>query len=302
MTVSRLFLALVLLALCAHAARPSPAVVSAAPLPPAIIAVLDFGDTPTGRRAADELWGEMSARHEGTGFAQMNRGAARAAAKGAGYSGSLNLSLEEARDLAAALGCDFFFTGAADTVPRQPAGRPVHYESYASVFIVSGFTGRLVLWEHLSAEAATAAEAGNSLADKLRARAAVYVTSFHRARADERAEQRVRVESDTPVIEEVPDEKSPEAKNFRVPLPYRRLRPEYTEAASRVNAEAVVDALVELDAEGEVRGVEIVRWAGYGLDESVAQTIRQMHFRPALRDGQPVPVRALLRYNFRRPK
>jgi TonB family protein len=69
-----------------------------------------------------------------------------------------------------------------------------------------------------------------------------------------------------------------------------------------VNAEAVVDALVELDAEGEVRSVEIARWAGYGLDESVARTVRQMHFRAALRGGQPVPVRALLRYNFRRPK
>jgi outer membrane biosynthesis protein TonB len=44
-----------------------------------------------------------------------------------------------------------------------------------------------------------------------------------------------------------------------------------------------------------------VRWAGYGLNEAVIATVRQLHFRPALRDGQPVPIRVLLRYNFRRP-
>jgi hypothetical protein len=27
-----------------------------------------------------------------------------------------------------------------------------------------------------------------------------------------------------------------------------------------------------------------------------------MHFRPALREGKAIPVRVLLRYNFRRPK
>lgn len=278
-------------ALCASAARAAPR---------ATVAVLDFGDTPAGRRAADALDEDLRKRFPEFDYA--NRSLARAAAKGAGYTGSLNLALEEARDLAAALGCDFFLTGAADTVPRQPSGRPVHYESYASVFLVSAFTGRLVLWQHVSAEAATAAEAEKLFAARLRAAAGPFAEAFARARADEREEHRVRIERDTPVIEEVPEADAPEAKNFRTPLPYRRLRPEYTEAASRVNAEATVDALVELDEAGEVRSVEIVRWAGYGLDESVARTVRQMHFRAALRDGKPVPVRALLRYNFRRPK
>lgn len=294
MTKPRFFFALALVALCAPAAEAATRATT--------VAVLDFGDTQTGRRAADELWDALKTEQERAGFGRMSRGAARAAAKGAGYSGSLNLSLEEARDLSSAMGCDFFFTGAADTVPRQPSGRPVHYESYASVFLVSAFTGRLILWEHLSAEAATAAEAEKSLIGQLRARAADFVKAFNSARANERAEHRVAIERDTPVIEEVPADDAPEAKNFRTPLPYRRLRPEYTEAASRVNAEVVVDALVELDAGGEVRAVEIVRWAGYGLDESVARTVKQMHFRAALRDGKPVPVRALLRYNFRRPK
>ena len=91
-------------------------------------------------------------------------------------------------------------------------------------------------------------------------------------------------------------------QSFRLPLPYRRIRPPYPQAASRAEVEATVDALVELDEQGEVQSVEIVRWAGYGLDESVSTTIRQMHFRPALNAGAPVATRVLLRYTFRKPK
>jgi TonB family protein len=88
---------------------------------------------------------------------------------------------------------------------------------------------------------------------------------------------------------------------LREPAPYRRLRPNYTDAASRAEAEATVDALVEIGADGEVERVSIVRWAGFGLDEEVVSTIRRMHFRAAAHDGEPVAVRVLLRYNFRRP-
>ena len=97
------------------------------------------------------------------------------------------------------------------------------------------------------------------------------------------------------------DEGARANSDLREPAPYRRLHPTYTDAADRAEAEATVDAAVEIGSDGEVARVEIVRWAGFGLDESVASTIRQMHFRPATRDGEPVPVRVLLRYNFRKP-
>jgi TonB family protein len=105
-----------------------------------------------------------------------------------------------------------------------------------------------------------------------------------------------------PVIEEVPEETSPQAKGLRLPAPYRRLRPIYPETAARAEAEATVDVLVDIDAAGEVSRVEVVRWAGFGLDEASVHIIRQMHFRPAMRDGVPLPMRVLLRYNFQKPK
>jgi TonB family protein len=79
------------------------------------------------------------------------------------------------------------------------------------------------------------------------------------------------------------------------------VHPVYPETAARAEAEATVDVLVDLDAEGEVTRVEVMRWAGFGLDDSTVNTIRQMHFRPATRDGVPLPMRVLLRYNFQRP-
>ena len=102
------------------------------------------------------------------------------------------------------------------------------------------------------------------------------------------------------MIEEAPAEAS-EQSGLRLPRPYRRLRPAYPDSAARADAEGTVDVLLDLDKEGEVRNVQVVRWAGFGLDEATVNTVRQLHFFPALRAGAPIPIRVLLRYNFRKP-
>jgi TonB family protein len=104
------------------------------------------------------------------------------------------------------------------------------------------------------------------------------------------------------VIEEAPDdEKAAEVQGIRAPRPYRRLRPEYPQTAARAEAEATVDVVVDVGADGEVGDVQISRWAGFGLDESTIATVRQLHFFPAMKNGTPIPMRVLLRYNFRKP-
>ncbi|HYO99422.1 MAG TPA: energy transducer TonB [Pyrinomonadaceae bacterium] len=262
------------------------------------VAVLDLGGTDAGQRAADEL---ASALGKAPGFDLVNRSQARAAARGIGYGGSLNLTLQEARDLGAAIGCDFYFTGEAQTLRRTSTSRADYFESYASVFLVSAETGRLVLWEHFNAEAATPGEAEKHLLAELRVRASRYAEPISKARDAERRERQLAREREASAFEDVPEEGSPAAAGFRAPQPYRSLRPAYPDTAARAAAEATVDALVEVDAAGEVKDIEIVRWAGYGLNEAVISTVRRLHFRPAMRDGQAIPIRVLLRYNFRRP-
>lgn len=262
------------------------------------VAVLDLGETETGRRAADELFAALA---KTPNFDLVNRAQARAAARGTGYAGSLNLTLAEARDLGGAIGCEFYFTGEAQTLRRTSSARGDYFESYAALFLVSADTGRLILWEHFNAESATPVESEKNLLVELRARAARYGETISKAQAAERQARQLAREGEAGAFEDAPEEGSPAAVNFRAPQPYRSLRPSYPETAARVAAEATVDVLVEVDAAGEVKDIEIVRWAGYGLNEAVLGVVRQLHFRPATRDGRAIPIRVLLRYNFRRP-
>ena len=267
------------------------------------VALLDMGGTPTAARVTERLSKVMtSLRLRGTKLALLDRGMSAAAARGVGYAGSLNLTLAEARSLGAAVGCDFYLTGDAQTVRRSSSERPVYFEAYASVFVVSTRTGRLVMWNRPAAEADTAEGAEASLLAALEGRAQLYAGAAAIEAEREERERFATEEVETAsVLDLSTDEGATANKDLREPAPFRRLRPAYTDAAARAEAEATVDALVEIGADGEVSDVRVVRWAGFGLDEEVVTTVRRMHFRPAEREGEPVPVRVLLRYNFRKP-
>jgi TonB family protein len=266
------------------------------------VAVLDMGSTPTGARVTERVAKLLAPLDTETKLVVLDRGMSAAAARGGGYAGSLNLTLEEARSLGSALGCDFFLVGDAQTIRRSSSERPVYFESYASAFIISARTGRLVYWSRPTFTADTAEEAEAALLASLKPTAAGYALAVAKAAAQEEQE---RFEPPEPppasVIDLSTDEGAAANADLREPAPYRSLRPAYTDAAARAEAEATVDASVEIDADGRVGRVQVVRWAGYGLDEEVVATVRRMHFRPAERDGERIAVRVLLRYNFRKP-
>jgi TonB family protein len=268
---------------------------------PLILAVLDFGDSNTGRLAAEKLAANLKNEID---IGLMDRDQVRAAARGAGYAGSINLSLDDARNLGAALGCDFFVLGDAQTLRRSPSTGPAYFESYASIFVVSARTGRLVFWERPNLQDATPAAAEQALLSELsgfeaRRRPGI---AIRRAREAERGKRALTTDRRIPIIEEAPDDdKSAAAEGLRLPRPYRRLIPEYPESAAHAEAEATVDVLVDLDPRGDVTRVEVARWAGFGLDEATVDTVRQLHFFPAMRNGVAIPIRVLLRYNFRKP-
>lgn len=265
------------------------------------VSVLDLGATQFAQKSAEKLRERLRSTVE---LLVADADLARAAAKGIGYSGSLNLSVSEARDLGAALATDFYILGDAQTLRRSSSTRPVYYESYCSLFLVSARTGRLVMWDRPSVQSDQAAEAESVLSSTLLGVEMIHriVIAIRRAREDERVQRNLIATRDEPVIEEAPDdEKMALAQGLSLPRPYRRLRPDYPESAARAEAEATVDVLVDVRADGEVSDVQIARWAGFGLDETTVATVRQMHFFPAMKNGTPVPMRVLLRYNFRKP-
>jgi TonB family protein len=270
------------------------------------IAVLDVASTKASSRSVAAVrkgFGVSNPDQTAKEFELVDSDQAGAAARGADYQGSLNLELQQARDLGAAIGCDFYFLVAAQTVKRSPSSGADYFESFASVFIVSAITGRLVLWERPifrddAAEKSEKALLAFLSSDETRQR---YLVVIRRTLEDERAQRAAAVENTAPVIDVMSDEPSDGNAAVRAPRPYRRLKPPYPETAGTAEVEAIVDALVDIDARGEVSRVEIARWAGYGLDQSVLDTVKQMHFFPAMRDGVAIPMRVLLRYNFRKP-
>ena len=223
----------------------------------------------------------------------------RPALAGVGYDGSTNLSREDARRLGAALGCDFFIIGRAETLTRSEPDSQSYEETLIGLMIVDGRSGQLAVFD-LIAEKLTTREASFEGASKaLATRAPGYVDLMLAFRAARSRVQPLASSADDPV-EDVPEEGSARSIGFSPPEFLNRVKPEYTAEADRAGVSATVEATAVFHRDGRVGEVEIIRWAGYGLDESAARAIRQLKFKPAMRDGRAVSVRAVVRYNFRR--
>lgn len=265
---------------------------------PLALAILDFGDTRLGKLAPNLL----AARLSSPTVVIVDRDLTRSAARGVGYQNSLNLSLAEARDLGAAIGCDFYILGDAQTLRRSSPTGSSYYESYASLFLVSARTGRLIFWQRPKFEAATPELAEQELREHLSGdgQQRRYQVSLMRAEEDEKLQRELVTTHNSPVVDDASEEES-DAKGLRSPRPYRRLRPIYPDTAASADAVGTVDVLVELDKDGEVSHIDVARWAGFGLDEAALNTVKQLHFFPATKDGVPIPIQILLRYNFRNP-
>lgn len=205
-----------------------------------------------------------------------------------------NLTLAQAKNIGAAIGADFFLLVKAENLRRASLSKGEFYESYATVFMVSSRSGRLVFWRLNSFESDKKETAEKKLFDSVNSLATEIsekIKSINKKELNEKS---------TTHFERLPEENSAEAKNFRPPLPYKRMRPAYTTVANLYSIEATVDVEVDVGEKGEILNTEIVRWAGFGLDESAAENIRRMTWRPAERNGKSLPVRILVRYNFKK--
>ena len=75
-------------------------------------------------------------------------------------------------------------------------------------------------------------------------------------------------------------------------------KPVYTDEARAKKIEGDVLLQVVFTASGEVRVERVVQGLGYGLDQSAEAAARQIHFRPALQEGQPVDFSAIVHITF----
>jgi TonB family protein len=75
-------------------------------------------------------------------------------------------------------------------------------------------------------------------------------------------------------------------------------RPAYTDEARTKKIEGEVVLRVAFSAAGDVRVLQVERGLGYGLDQSAEVAARQIRFRPAQADGQPVDSIAFVLITF----
>ena len=218
------------------------------------------------------------------------------ALKGIGYGGSINLSVEEARGIGAAIGCDFFIIGKAESSTRSESANQSHEETFIGVIIVDGRSGRLALFDFILKRAATVEASQQDARQALAAKTPHYIKKL----LEFRTARESFVASKSETVEDIPDTQSVLAAGFKPPEFINRVKPEYTDEAARADITATVEANVVFQADGEVGEIEMIRWAGFGLDESAERAIRQLKFKPATRDNQAIHLRALIRYNFRR--
>ncbi|HMJ09501.1 MAG TPA: energy transducer TonB [Pyrinomonadaceae bacterium] len=219
------------------------------------------------------------------GFKILDRSMTETAYESSKPATPFNMTAAEAKSAALVIGCDAFILLRVETIRRSSFDRPEYYESVAAIYGVSGRTGELLFWDLASFEAAD-----QSAAESLRLASAKALGHSTGERIKTARPIEVR-----PSLEETPGMGAGETKP---PVPYRRIKPEYTRTAYLYGVRATVDIEADIDESGKITRTAIVRWAGYGLDESVAAAVKSMNWRPAMRGAKPLPMRVLLRYNF----
>ncbi len=200
-----------------------------------------------------------------------------------------NLSTSDARRIGNVVGAASFILLRPRIQRRAVLGGDSYFEGYAIAYVIDSRTGSMLGWHIESVRGADEAEAKRKLIT-----AAPNVAEYIAVTLKAYRNSNVR---DAKFLE-VPPEGSPLAIGLRTPVPYRRMRPEYTDLASNYGVRATVDIELDIEADGTIARTSIERWAGFGLEESVEKAVRTMNWRPAERGGKPLPMRILLRYNF----
>jgi len=82
------------------------------------------------------------------------------------------------------------------------------------------------------------------------------------------------------------------------PEPISTPEPTYTDEARKIHMQGVVVLHVIVQADGSVSHLSVTRSLGAGLDEEALKTVKNWRFKPATKNGKPVPVWIDVEVNF----
>jgi TonB family protein len=86
---------------------------------------------------------------------------------------------------------------------------------------------------------------------------------------------------------------------FTAPVLLVKTEPAYSEEARKGKIQGTVILVVEIDSNGRPRDIRVRRPLGFGLEERAVEAVGRWRFRPAYRNGKPVPCSAEVEVNFR---
>jgi TonB family protein len=78
-----------------------------------------------------------------------------------------------------------------------------------------------------------------------------------------------------------------------------KVDPEYSEEARKAKYSGTVLLSVIVDQEGHARDIHVLKSLGMGLDEKAIEAVQKWKFKPGMKGGQAVNVRAQIEVNFR---
>ncbi|MGD1069317.1 MAG: energy transducer TonB [Bryobacteraceae bacterium] len=78
-----------------------------------------------------------------------------------------------------------------------------------------------------------------------------------------------------------------------------KVDPEYSEEARKAKYSGTVLLSVIVDTEGHARDIHVLKSLGMGLDEKAMEAVQKWKFKPGMKGGQAVNVRAQIEVNFR---
>ncbi|MBI3666160.1 MAG: energy transducer TonB [Acidobacteria bacterium] len=82
------------------------------------------------------------------------------------------------------------------------------------------------------------------------------------------------------------------------PQVIKKLDPHYSEEALRARRQGTVELYVEIEPDGKAHNIQVRRGLGLGLDEKAIEAVRKWKFKPGMKEGHPVTVRATVAMGF----
>jgi TonB family protein len=86
---------------------------------------------------------------------------------------------------------------------------------------------------------------------------------------------------------------------IKQPVAIYKVEPEYSEEARKVRVQGTVVVEALIDEKGATRALRVREGLGYGLDEQAMEAVNHWRFRPATRDGRPIPLVGTFYLTFR---